>query len=230
MKKLLLIPILATSILCAKDYESSGSFWAGSKNEACKKALEIAKENALAQAGTFIISDFSKSTTVDGDKYSSIKNKEFKALTLGTVKVVSTKESVEVSKDYQFNCKIDGVFNINEDEMKEAYKNYLKKEKQEAKVFEAVGYSEEGQSKFRAFKAAEMDAKRNLVEYIKGSDLLSRTDIVDGNLDRDVVINSISGNLRYIKIVYKHYDSQTRSAEVKISLSYEDFKKQISNY
>lgn len=230
MKKLLMIPILASSILYAKDYQSSGSFWAGSKTEACKKALEQAKENALAQAGTFIISDFSKSTQVDGDKYSSIKNKEFKALTLGTVKVKSTEETVEVSKDYQFNCKVDGVFNIDEDEMKKAYQDYIKKEKKAAEVFEAVGYSEEGQSRFRAFKAAEIDAKRNLVELIKGSDLLSRTDIVDGKMDKDVVINSISGNLRYVKIVSRHYDPQTRSAEVKLSLSYEDLKKQIENY
>jgi len=78
------------------------------------------------------------------DVEDSIKNKELKVLSLGTVKVLSQKEEVEVTKDYQFSCKVDGRFSIDVDEMKQAYEKYLKKEKVVSQIFEATGYSEEG--------------------------------------------------------------------------------------
>ena len=82
--------------------------------------------------------------------------------------------------------------------------------------------------KFRAFKAAEIDAKRNLLEIIKGSDLFAKTIVENGNLQKDIVINTLNGHLRYVQIISKEYDPQTRSAEVKVKLTLKDLKKQIN--
>ena len=109
------------------------------------------------------------------------------------------------------------------------YEKYLKriqKDQNKSDIYlKATGYSEEGQSRYRAFKAATIDAKRNLLEEIKGSDIFSQTIIKDGEMNSDAILNRARGSIRYIKIISKKYDSKTRSAEVTVGLTKEALKK-----
>ncbi len=69
------------------------------------------------------------------------------------------------------------------------------------KIFEegyiqVVGVSEEGQSRFRAVRAAEVDAQRKLLEILQGLHLYGETTVRDGMLQSDVVRTRVQGFLR----------------------------------
>ena len=79
------------------------------------------------------------------------------------------------------------------------------------KIFEegyiqVIGLSEEGQSRFRAIRAAEVDAQRKLLEIIQGLSLYGETTVKDGMLQSDVIRTTVRGFLRgAIKCGEKYY-------------------------
>jgi len=230
MKKTLLLSLLTIGHLYASSYQANATATASSKKEACSQALSTAKEEALNQAGTFMISDFSSSTSVNKDDVKELSSHKLRALSVGTIKVVSKREKVTVEKNYTFECRVDATFSIDEEQMKTEIKNYLQSQKQDTKLIKAIGYSEEGQSRYRAFKAAELDAKRNLVDEIKGSHIISLLESQDGKLATDKVINGLETQIRYVKVLSKKYDSVHRSATVEVGLREIDLKKNISEW
>ena len=68
MKYIILISSLILS-LYATPYQATSTATASSKKEACKKALNMAKEEALSQAGTLVISDYSSKITIKDIKF-----------------------------------------------------------------------------------------------------------------------------------------------------------------
>ena len=231
MGRLVLASVLLSTVIFASEYTSTSSMTASSKTEACTLALNSAREDALGQAGTLVINEYSSTTTVNDKKYNHIKQKELKTLSLGVVKLVSKKEDIFVTPDYQFNCTVKATFSIDEDAMKKAIDKYLangKKEQNKNSIYiQAIGYSEEGQSAYRAIKAATIDAKRNLLDEIKGSELMSIIEANDGKLVSDQVINSAKGKIRYIKILSKKYNSTSKSATVTVGMTKEALEKNI---
>ena len=152
--KILSLISFLTLALNATNYNTTSKAMATDKKSACQKALNNAREEALAEAGTLVISNFSSSATDDNGKYSSISNSDLKAISVGVAKLVSKNEILEVTKDYQFRCKIDAVFSIDADSMKKAMQRYLveinKKQNKNIIYLKAEGFSEEGQSRYRA--------------------------------------------------------------------------------
>ncbi len=79
------------------------------------------------------------------------------------------------------------------------------------KIFEegyiqVIGLSEEGQSRFRAIRAAEVDAQRKLLEIVQGLHLYGETTVRDGMLQSDVVRTTVTGFLRgAVKCGEKYY-------------------------
>ena len=216
----------------ANDYSATSSAIAESKKSACKKALQNAKQEALAEAGTLIISHFSSSKTVKDDNYNSTVKDELQAISVGIVKVISKQEKIEVTKNYQFQCSVKAVFSINENDMKKAIDKYLTKNKKEQNkniiYIKAKGYSEEGQSRYKAIKSATLDAKRNLLDEIKGSELISSVELEDGKLQADKIINMAKGSIRFVKIISSKYDGKTKSAIVIVGMTKENLTKNIN--
>ena len=219
-----LVLVFLFIFLNAKEYKVSFESIGESKKTACQKALDNAKEEALSQAGTLIVSDFSKSMKIDGDKYKSIKQKDLKSISIGVVKVISKKESVKITKDYNFICKVDAVLQINEKEVKENIQKYLNA-KNKTTYIKAKGFSEEGQSRYRAIKAAILDAKRNLLEEIKSSKIYSQMQSKNGKLASDIVSDSSSGNIRFVKILSVDYDPTTKSATAVVGITKDNLLK-----
>jgi len=226
--KYILVGLFTTLSLCATSYQAT------STAEACKKALNNARENALSQAGTLVISDYASKTTIKDDKYNSLKTKDLRTLSLGVVKLLSKNEDVKVTPQYQFNCNVTATFSIDEDDMKKAIEKYLANSKKEFNqhiiYIKATGYSEEGQSKYRAIKVATIDAKRHLLDEIKGSELFSIIEARDGELEADKVINNARGTIRFVKILSRKYDSKTRSAEVTVGMTKENLEKNLKRW
>jgi hypothetical protein len=234
MGKLIFTIIVFLSIINAKEYNSVYESTAESKNLACQKALNNAKVNALSQAGTLIISNFSKTDSVIGKKYKSIKQKDLKSISVGVVKLISKKETIEITKDYNFRCKVNAVFDIDEKEVKKAIDKYLtssnKKQNKNFIYIKATGYSEEGQSRYRAIKSAIIDAKRNLLDEIKGSKLISVVESKNGKSVDDKAINSVKGSIRFVKILSVKYDDKTRSATAIVGMTKEHLIENIKRW
>jgi len=225
---------IITLSLSAKQYLTTSRVLAQDKKSACQKALNSAREEALAQAGTLVISNFSSNSTDDNGKFSSISKSDLKAISVGVAKLVSKHETVEVTEDYQFYCKVETIFSINEDSMNKAMQKYLastnKKQNKNIIYITAEGYSEEGQSRYRAIKVATIDAKRNLLDEIKGSELFSIIEVQDGQLEADKVINSAKGTMQFVKVISKKYDNKTKSATVTVSMTKENLAKNIKRW
>lgn len=234
MIRIILTFLMLLSCIFATNYTTSSKAMAIDQKSACQKALDSAREDALAQAGTLVISSFSNSTNIDGDKYSSIKNKELSSVSIGVAKLISKEEIVEVTKDYQFYCAVNATFNIDEDDMKKAIDKYIassdKKTNKSIIIIKATGYSEEGQSRYQALKVATIDAKRNLLDEIKGSKLFSNIQSQNGQLVADKVINTIESTIRFVKVLSSKYDSENRSAEVVVGITEEDLIKNIEEW
>lgn len=232
--KFILILLIVHLSLFAQQYTASGEVMAVDKKTACEQALIGAKENAISQAGTLIISSFSNSTTVNNENLTSMKNSELNSISVGIVKLLSKNENIEVTKDYQFYCKVDATFEVDENEMKKAMTNYLdNKNRQEAKIkiaIRATGHSAEGQSKYEAMKTAELDAKRNLLDEIRGSELMSNLEANNGKLSTDTVMNELRSNIKFVKVLSSNYDTTTKSAEVIIGLTEDGLNENIKKW
>ncbi len=83
--------------------------------------------------------------------------------------------------------------------------------KDPVKIFEegyiqVIGYSEEGQSRYRAIRSAEVVAQRELLEVLQGLHLYGETTVKDGMLQSDVIRTRVQGFLRgAIKCGEKYY-------------------------
>ncbi len=229
MINIIILPLLLSSILFASIYDTSAKSMAADKKSACQKALNNAREEALSQAGTLVISTFSKSTKINNKKYNSIKNKELKSISVGVAKLISKKEIIKLTDDYQFYCTIDAKFSIDENEMKKAINKYLSsnKEKNHSIYIKAKGYSEEGQSRYKAIKAATIDAKRNLLEEIKGSEFFSVLETRNGKLEADKLISNSRASIRFVKVLSTKYNTKTKSAIVIVGMTKENLNKNI---
>lgn len=87
------------------------------------------------------------------------------------------------------------------------------------KVFEAgylqvVGHSEEGQTRYRALRAAQVVAQRDLLEVIQGLSLYGTTSVKDGMLLSDEIKTSVEGFLRGAVKCGETYDEASGSADV----------------
>ena len=82
------------------------------------------------------------------------------------------------------------------------------------KVFEegyvqVVGASEEGQSRFKAMRAATVVAQRELLEILEGLRLYGETTVKDGMLQSDSIRTSVEGVVRgAVKCGEKYHDSR----------------------
>lgn len=220
--------------LNATRYTTTSDAMAIDKKSACLKAINSAREEALAQAGTLVISNFTSNSTDNNEKFSSVSNSDLKAISVGMAKLISKNENVEITKDYQFDCSVKAVFSIDEDSMKKAMYKYIlatnKKQNKNVIYIKAEGYSEEGQSRYRAIKAAVIDAKRNLLDEIKGSELFSITKVRDGKLEADKIITNAKGTIQFVKVLSKEYDNKTRSAIVTVGMTEENLAKNIKRW
>ena len=83
--------------------------------------------------------------------------------------------------------------------------------KDPTKIFEegyiqVVGISEEGQSRYRALRSAEVVAQRELLEILQGLHLYGETTLKDGMLQSDVIRTRVQGFLRgAVKCGEKYY-------------------------
>lgn len=83
---------------------------------------------------------------------------------------------------------------------------------------QVVGISEEGQSRFKAIRAATVVAQRDLLEVIEGLRLSGQTTVKDGMLQSDDIRTSINGFLRGAVKCGEKYHNDRRYAEVCMKL------------
>jgi hypothetical protein len=87
------------------------------------------------------------------------------------------------------------------------------------KIFEegylqVVGVSEEGQTRYKAIRAAQVVAQRDLVEVMQGLSLFGTTSVKDGMLQSDEIKTSVEGFLRGAMKCGQNYDDAKGFAEV----------------
>ena len=92
------------------------------------------------------------------------------------------------------------------------------------KVFEAgylqvVGASEEGQSRYRALRAAQVVAQRDLLEVMQGLQLFGSTTVKDGMLESDDIKTSVEGFLKGALKCGQTFDQSKGYAEVCMRLN-----------
>ncbi len=92
-----------------------------------------------------------------------------------------------------------------------------------AQVFEegyiqVIGISEEGQSRYKALRAATVVAQRDLLEVIEGLRLSGETTVKDGMLQSDDIRTSINGFLRGAVKCGEKYHNDRRYGEVCMKL------------
>ena len=92
-----------------------------------------------------------------------------------------------------------------------------------AQVFEegyiqVIGISEEGQSRYKALRAATVVAQRDLLEIIEGLRLSGETTVKDGMLQSDDIRTSINGFLRGAVKCGEKYHNDRRYGEVCMKL------------
>jgi hypothetical protein len=79
---------------------------------------------------------------------------------------------------------------------------------------QVVGMSEEGQSRYRALRAAQVVAQRDLLEALQGLTLTGATSVKDGMLESDEIRTSVEGFLKGATKCGEKYHSTHRYAEV----------------
>ena len=89
MGKRLLIFLALVIFANAKEYTITNQAIGESKNIACKKALDNARSEALSEAGTFVISEFDSTNTLNGNKVTKNISQHIKNISAGLVKVTS---------------------------------------------------------------------------------------------------------------------------------------------
>ncbi len=83
---------------------------------------------------------------------------------------------------------------------------------------QVVGISEEGQSRYKAMRAATVVAQRDLLEIIEGLRLSGETTVKDGMLQSDDIRTTINGFLRGAVKCGEKYHNDRRYAEVCMKL------------
>jgi len=223
-KSIVTVALVASTLLNAQTYTGNGEFTAASKDSACSSALQKAKGDAMEQAGTLIFSNFEASTTDDNGVIDKYNKDRLITGSLGVAKLKQKSETVEVGKNYQFTCKVKADFEIDADELNKTLEEMIKKQERVKHIkgyFIADGYSEEGQSRYKAFTAATAIAQRNLLETVNGANLTSLIKIDAGMMESDKVGKIINGTLKGAEIVKKEYDKTTRSAFVQVRIKKE---------
>ena len=84
---------------------------------------------------------------------------------------------------------------------------------------QVVGVSEEGQSRYKAMRAATVVAQRDLLEIMEGLRLSGQTTVRDGMLQSDDIRTSINGFLRGAVKCGEKYHSDRQYAEVCMKLN-----------
>ena len=79
---------------------------------------------------------------------------------------------------------------------------------------QVIGFSEEGQSRYKALRAAQVVAQRDLVEVMQGLKLYGTTSIRDGMLESDEIKTSVEGFLRGATNCGQKYHENKGFAEV----------------
>lgn len=79
---------------------------------------------------------------------------------------------------------------------------------------QVTGMSEEGQSRYRALRAAQVVAQRDLLEALQGLTLTGSTSVKDGMLESDEIKTSVEGFLKGAMKCGEKYYSDHRYAEV----------------
>ena len=228
MKKHIVASIFLSLIsLYAQDYSSTGTGTAESKKEACQTALENAKMDAIEQAGTMVLSKYNSDVSeVNGEVKKSVQQ-QLSTAAVGVVKLQSKSEDIKILEGYQFTCKVTASFSIDKDEMNKVFEHAMEKKKISG-YYEAEGYSEEGQSRYKAFTAATMIAQRNLLEQIKKAEITSLTKLENGKME-DKMAKFLRGSIEGVEVVKKEYDSKDRFAHVVLRLSKERFEAFLNN-
>ena len=233
MRKIILTSILlATTLLNAETYTSQGVDTADSKKSACSLALANAKAEAMEQAGTLVFSNLSATTLDNKGEISKINQHQLITTALGVAKLKSKTEKVEVTPEYLFTCMVDASFEIDQGELEESLKDMIQNQAKKDAIsgyFQADGYSEEGQSRYKANAAAMMIAQRNLLELIEGADITSLTKMDAGVVEADKIGKLISGSLQGAEVVKKEYDSNTRSTHIVLRIKKADVVESINN-
>jgi len=215
IKKIIFIStIIGINFLNADIYIGKGSFIANSKDSSCQKALQYAKVDAMEKAGSSIFSSFQSTISDRNGVINSNDKSQLLSTTSGFIKLKDKIEKIKLEDNYQFQCSVKARFEIDVDDLKE-------KAKQKNVVdsyFIADGYSEEGQSRYRAFTSATAIAQRNLLEKIQGVDIKSFVDIDEGLIKSDKIVKTLHKILYGATIVIKEYDNSTRSAYVQIKI------------
>jgi len=223
-KSIVTVALVASTLLNAQTYTGNGVFTSASKDSACSSALQKAKGDAMEQAGTLIFSNFESSTTDDNGAIDKYNKDRLITGSLGVAKLKQKSETVDVGKNYHFTCKVKADFEIDADELNKTLEEMIKKEERVKHIkgyFTADGYSEEGQSRYKAFTAATAIAQRNLLETVNGANLTSLIKVNAGMIESDKVGKIINGTLQGAEIVKKEYDSKTRSAFVQMRIKKE---------
>ena len=215
IKKIIFIStIIGVNFLNADIYIGKGSFIANSKDSSCQKALQYAKVDAMEKAGSSIFSSFQSNISDRDGVINSNDKSQLLSTTSGFIKLKDKIEKIKLEDNYQFQCSVKARFEIDVDDLKE-------KAKQKNVVdsyFIADGYSEEGQSRYRAFTSATAIAQRNLLEKLQGVDIKSFVDIDEGLIKSDKIVKTLHKILYGATIVIKEYDNSTRSAYVQIKI------------
>jgi len=81
-----------------------------------------------------------------------------------------------------------------------------------------IGSSEEGQSRYRAIRAATVVAQRDLLEVLQGLHLYGTTTIRDGMLQSDLIKTTVEGYLKGAMKCGERYDPNRGYAEVCLKL------------
>ena len=80
------------------------------------------------------------------------------------------------------------------------------------------GESAEGQSTYRAKRAATLVAQRNLLEVVKGVQIQSETTIAEGMRESDVIMSRVSGVVKGAQVISNRYNRSTRSSLATVQL------------
>jgi len=184
----------------AKEYKSTAEHTADSKKVACDRALAFAKEDAMAQAGTYVSSEFSIDFSNNNGNINNKKSRELKQYSLGLTKLISKKNNIIIdNKTYQFTCKVTAVFDIDVDKIKDHYKDNIKK----TVINTTPVVIDNSELKIELYKLKEQVAKlQNQLD--KKQDNTKKISILHGAIGIDSQYGAISGARLTFGLVLKN--------------------------
>ena len=114
MKKLLFMVGLV-SLTLASDITATATATGDSKKSACSKAIDIAKEEALLEAGTNIFSTFSSTSSSNNDEYTEhIRQSSF-----GLATLKDKQEHFNMLDDGSIKCRVSAEFEVDTSRLKD---------------------------------------------------------------------------------------------------------------